>query len=318
MVTDEVESFTEKIQWKFENLTPDEAIKKIKSEIELLLENEKFNNKPASILFGVLISEIFKCSQNKNAEERKLTKDMIFDLLQHSDIELQDYQNDKFFRLVNIEIEILRLDIESIQLKIDSQDSRINTLEKKSETLRALELPKFLNQLPDYNSVNILDWDAFLGEVHSELNDLGMVSVYGPGGMGKTTFAKKYLKTHSEYDHIVWITVEKSIGYSFVFDEILTKNLNIRFLEQDEIEQRFNIMLNALNNVKGNKLIIIDIQGIDYDRSSFDLLNVLTTWRKLVLTRNHIKTISSKKLPHLQLENAKNIFRCHLKKRNSR
>ncbi|MBF4518939.1 hypothetical protein IRZ71_21495 [Flavobacterium sp. ANB] len=314
IIEDEVANFTQKIQWKFESLSPDEAIKKIKSEIELLLTNEKFNNKPISILFGVLISEIFRCSQNKDVAKRKLTKEMISDLLERSDNELQNYQNDKFFRLINIDIEIIRSNIENIQSKIDYHDFRINTLEKSSVESKAIKFPKFLNQIPDYNFTNFLDWDIFMDEVHSELNISGMVSVYGPGGMGKTSFAKKYLKTHSEYDHIVWITVEKSIDYSFVFDEVLSKNLNIAFLEQDEIEQRFNIMLNALNNVKGRKLIIIDIQKIDYDKSSFNLLSTLTSWRILVLTRNHIKTARSKKLPHIDLENAKSIFRSHLKK----
>lgn len=58
----EIENFTKSIRWKFENLAPDEAIKNLKLEIEKLLENEKFKDRPISLLFGVLISEIYKRS----------------------------------------------------------------------------------------------------------------------------------------------------------------------------------------------------------------------------------------------------------------
>lgn len=314
IAADEVENFTQRIQWRFEELEPDQAIKKIKEEIEQLLKDEKFNGKPASMLFGVLLSEIFRCSQNRIVEDRKLTKGMIADLLQRSDIELQEFHNTKFFRLVNIEIEIIKSDIEDIQSKIDFHELRIDVLEKASEKSIAVALPKFLNQIPDHRSINILDWDSFLHDVHSELNASGMICIYAPGGMGKTTFAKKYLKTFSQYNHIVWITLENSLAYSFAFDEVLAKNLNISFLEQDEIEQRFRILLNALNNIEGTNLIIVDIQEIDHDQSSFQLLSALSAWHKLVLTRNHISTATSKKLPHIELGNAKSIFHLHLKK----
>lgn len=63
IVNNEVEIFTRKIKWKFESLSPDVAIVKLKIEIENLLENNKFQNRPVSLLFGVFISEIYKRSQ---------------------------------------------------------------------------------------------------------------------------------------------------------------------------------------------------------------------------------------------------------------
>lgn len=68
IINKEVETFTKKIKWNFESLSPDEAIVKLKSEIENLLENNKFQNRPVSLLFGVFISEIYKRSQEKNLE----------------------------------------------------------------------------------------------------------------------------------------------------------------------------------------------------------------------------------------------------------
>lgn len=308
VVDSECESFTKSIEWKFENLSPDEAITEIKNEIDILLQNQLFSNRPISLLFGVLISEIYKRSQCKIENERCLTKQIILDILTHSDVELEKYLNTKFFRLLNIELEILRGDIQKIQSKIDNHDLKINSLEKNLNSKLAYKLPKELNLVPDYKSSTIYDWNTFLDTVNLELKSKNLLSIFSEGGMGKTSFAKKYLKTFSNYDHIIWITVDKSISYSFVFDDVLIKNINLEFSPNDEIEQRFKIILNQLNTIDGTNLIIIDIQELEKDISSLRLLISLSNWQKLILTRNNLKTISSIKLPKINLENAKSIF----------
>jgi hypothetical protein len=310
----EVENFTKSIQWKFENLSPDEAIKNLKNEIDTLLGNPKFNSRPISLLFGVLISEIYKRSQSKKADERCLTKQVILEILIHSDDELENYLNIKFFRLLNIEIELIRGEIQNIQIKIDNQDLKISSLEKAIKLDPMNKLPRELNLLPDYNSLTIYDWDTFLNTVNSELNSKKLLSIFSEGGMGKSSFAKKYLKTFSAYDHIIWITVDKSIPYSFVFDEILIKNLNVEFSTKVSIEQQFKIILNQLNNIEGENLIIVDIQELQDDLTSLRQLISLSNWQKLILTRNHLKTIPSIKLPQIDIENAKSIFYLYYRK----
>lgn len=316
IVSLEIENFTESIQWKFESLAPDEAIKKLKIEIEKLLENEKFQDRPTSLLFGVLISEIYKRSQNKNALNRCLTKEVIETILNHSDKELEAYYNIKFFKLINIDMELLRTDIQGIQSKINEHDFEINSLKKTIISNAINELPKSLNLLPDYASINIYDWETFLVTINTELVSTRLVSVFNHGGMGKTSFAKKYLKTYSNYNHIIWITVEKSIRDAFALDEILIKNLNLNFSPKDEIEHRYKIILNELNKISGENLIIVDIQELEDNRTSLNQFIGLSNWQKLILTRNNIKTIPSKKLPKVDIENAKSIFYSYYSKEN--
>lgn len=314
IVNNEVETFTRKIKWNFESLSPDEAIIKIKSEIENLLENNKFQNRPVSLLFGVFISEIYKRSQEKNPENRSLTKKTIINLLSHTDTELAEYLNIKFIRLINIEIDLLRTDIKDIQSKIDSHTNKINLLEKTFEKSSNNKLPKNLNILPDYTSVNIYDWETFITEINSQLASTKLLSIFSQGGMGKTSFAKKYLQTYSNYNHVIWVTVENSLSYSFAFDEILIKNLNLEFSSKDDVECRFTNILNELNKIEGKNLIIVDIQEIDEDKASLNKFLSLTSWEKLILSRNKIKTIPFVKLPQISIQNCKNIFNSHLSK----
>ena len=314
IVNIEIENFTKSISWKFENIAPDEAIKKLRLEIEKLLENEKFQDRPIHLLFGVLISEIYKRSQDSNPLNRCLTKEVINTILNHSDKELKEYLNVKFFKLIHIDIELLRIDIENIQSKIDEHNFEINSLKKTITSNFISELPKNLNLLPDYISINIYDWETFLVTINTKLASTRLVSIFNHGGMGKTSFAKKYLKTYSNYNHIVWITVENSIKKAFALDEILIKNLNLDFLPEDEIEHRFKIILNELNKIEGENLIILDIQELEENKDSLNKFISLSNWQKLILTRNKINAIPFEKLPNVDIENARNIFRLHYSK----
>ncbi|KAF2508715.1 hypothetical protein EYY60_16470 [Flavobacterium zhairuonense] len=314
IVDQECENFTKSVRWQFENLSPDEAITEIKNDIDILLQDKAFGNKPTTLLFGVLMSEIYKRSQSKIEKERSLTKQVIIDLLAHSDTELEKYLNIKFFKLLNIEFEILKGSIQKIQAEIDNHEQKINLLEKKSNSISAYTIPKEINLLPDYKFSSVYDWDAFLNTVNLELQKKNVLSIYSEGGMGKTSFAKKYLKAFPSYDHLIWITVDKTISYSLVIDDLLIKNLNIEFSPNDEIDHRFKIILNRLNTIEGTNLIIIDIQELEKDLTSLKQLTSLSNWQKLILTRNNIRTVPSIKLPKINIESAKSIFNSHYTK----
>lgn len=308
LVNAEVENFTKAIQWKFENLSPDEAIQSLKKEIDKLLENKKYKNRPKSLLFGVFISEIYKRSQINNPNERVLTKQVMLDILNHSDEELEGYLDIRFFKLIKLDIESLQAGMQKIQSQVDVHDTKITLLEKNINFNSLNELPKELNLIPDYNSVTIYDWDDFLNDVKTRLTDKKLLSVHSEGGMGKTSFAKKYIKTYTDYHHIIWITVDTTISNSFVFDSLLLKNINIEFSSDEDIEQRFKTILSKLNSIQGENLIVIDIQELEEDFASLRHLTTLSNWQKLILTRNHLKTIPTLKLPKLSFESAKNIY----------
>ncbi|WP_309609875.1 hypothetical protein, partial [Flavobacterium sp.] len=308
----DIEKFTKSIVWKFENISTEEAIEKSTNEIDFLLKNQKFNGISTSILFSVFISEIYKYSQNKNSEERYLTNKTIEDILINTDLEI--LINNKISKLLKIDVDLLKIEVIKIQEQIEKHDFKIDNLEQIVKSKFDRVIPKELTILPDYNSNIIYDWEDFLKEVKSKLNEKKILSIYSEGGMGKTSFARKYLKSFIEYKHIIWITVENSIAHSFVFDELLVKNIGLEFSKSDNVDQRFKILLGELNKIDGQNLLVLDIQELENDISSFNLLKSLSSFEKLILTRNHLTSIPSIKLPRIKIENAIQIFNSNCSK----
>ncbi|MCB0463286.1 MAG: hypothetical protein KDC81_11335 [Flavobacteriaceae bacterium] len=307
VIKDEVSSFIKNIFWEFEDLSPEDSIKNIKEEIYTILQDSKFENKPVNVLFSVLLSEIYKSSQNKKQEERSLNKNIILNLLKQTDDELKELVNRKLTRLLQIEYEILKHDVEQIKVRQIAHELEINALKSQSSSIPTA-YPKNLNLLPDIYTSEILGWENFLIKVNDNLEEKKMVLIHSEGGMGKTSFAKKYIKNHDHYDHLIWLNVEHSIPNSILLDDVLITNLGIELSTSNDISQSYNLILNELNKINGNNLIIIDIQKCEDEFSEIKSLASLSSWKKLVLTRSYHKTMPSIKLPRISFEDAKQIY----------
>jgi len=226
---EDIKYFVKNITWEFNSISPENSIHIIIDEIYTLLENSKFENKPSSLLFKVLISEIYKNSQNENIKDRCLNNELLIKVLSHTDDELKQFGDSKFTRLLRIEIESLKYNVEQIKCKQKEQGVDIKLLKSQAKTTDK-KVPKVLNLLPDYYSIKIFGWEDFLDQIKLTLKEKKAVSIYSEGGMGKSSFAKKYLKNFTEYDHIIWLNVENLIDNSFVSDSLLIKNLKLSFL----------------------------------------------------------------------------------------
>jgi hypothetical protein len=304
----DIEEFVRNIIWEFNHISPEESIISIRKDIDSLLTNLKFNNKPSTLLFSVLLSEIYKKSQNTNKDDRCVTNETISIILEQTDDELKKIIDKKFTKLLRIEIEQIQNDIQLIQITLGQQGQEINILKNTFTDFNNKKFPKELTLIPDLNSTEFLDWNEFIISINNNLNEKKIVSVYAEGGMGKTSFAKKYLKAYDEYNHIIWVNVENSISYSFSFDEILLNNLKIVFSENDDNQHKFKLIVNEINKIEGNNLLIIDIQNADDEIESLKLLASLTNWQKLILTRSHLKKITSFKLPKISFNSAKKLY----------
>lgn len=303
----DIEEFVRNIIWEFNHISPEESIISIRKDIDFLLANSKFNNKPSTLLFSVLLSEIYKKSQNTNKDDRCLTNETILIILEQTDDELKKIIDKKFTKLLRIEIEQIQNDIQHIQIKLGQQGKEINILKNDFTDFNSKKIPKELTLIPDINSTEVLGWDDFIVNINNNLKVKKIVSVFAEGGMGKTSFAKKYLKAFTDYDHIIWINVENSISYAFTFDEVLQKNMGVEFIKSDDIN-KFKLILNAINKIEGHNLLIVDIQESEIDNTELKLIATITNWEKLILTRSHIKNFTSFKLPRISFECAKEIF----------
>ncbi len=309
---DSLINFLKRISWEFDNINPEKAIDELTTEIVNLLKHEKFKPHSPKLLFSCFISEIYKNSQNEKINERALDSKLIISIINGTEKELESTINKKLTSLLNFDLQVLKADVINMRIDIERNADDIHILKGNIENTKE-KLPRNLNFLPDYQYLDIYGWDVFLEEVNSTLNKKKLFSVYSEGGMGKTTFGKKFLqKEYNNYDHIVWINAETSIASAFLLDDILRRNLNITTLDT---EQKTNLVnkkiINELNKIDGKNLIVLDIQESKNEIAELKSISLSPNWSKLILTRSKITTIPHKKLPRLSFNDAKNIYVSH-------
>ncbi|MFK5958477.1 MAG: tetratricopeptide repeat protein [Lutibacter sp.] len=306
-----IEFFVKNIVWEFSGNSPEKAIDFTTKEIHNLLKHSKFEGKPVSLLFSVLLSEIYRSSQKENSFDRALSNESLINIITQTDNDLLNLIDSKLTKLLRIEIESLKLNIEEIRCTQEIHSTEIDLLKSKIENPKAT-IPKYLNLIPDFYSQHVFGWDDFLLNAQSILSKKKVLSIYSEGGMGKTSFGKKYLKTFEIYDHIIWLNLENSIQSSLLLDDIMKENLQLDFTKGNDNNQLvFKSIINKLNKIEGENLFIIDIQQSENELLDIESLTLTSNWHKLVLTRSHLKTIPNLKLPLLGFEDAKEIYLSH-------
>lgn len=317
---DSIEPFVKSIFWDFNGLSPEKGVDFFTNEIQKLLEHKKFDNKPPSLLFRVLLSEIYRSSQKDNKSERVLDNAHLTTIIKHTEDDLLQLVDIKLTKLFKIELESLKADVANLMKTSDLHSKDISSLKIELKKT-AVKTPKHLNLLPDFSSIDIFGWDDFLNQVHSVLSKKKTISIYSEGGMGKTTFGKKYLKTFDNYDHIIWVNVENSFSTSLLLDDVLRTNLKFTAsTESESIDSTFKNLLNTLNKIEGENLIIIDIQESEKELAEIKSLSLSPNWHKLIFTRSHLKTLPNNKLPVLSFKVTKEIYlsHCYREKANDR
>ncbi|MEL6143404.1 MAG: NB-ARC domain-containing protein, partial [Bacteroidota bacterium] len=169
--------------------------------------------------------------------------------------------------------------------------------------------PKFLTKIPKLS-------DAFIGR-SKELKDIskqlstkkGLLLINGLGGMGKTTIATRYVAIHeSRFDHIAWIEQTGSFPDSILASPLLMPNLGIT--PTDNPEQDAIKVLNAIANLSGEKLLVID--NAEEDLGPFiGFLPTKTTCEVLVTSRKKIPGLLEYDIDSLAEEKAIELFLQH-------
>eukprot|EP01093_Parvamoeba_rugata_P009656 TRINITY_DN265_c0_g1_i1.p1 TRINITY_DN265_c0_g1~~TRINITY_DN265_c0_g1_i1.p1 ORF type:complete len:954 (-),score=141.23 TRINITY_DN265_c0_g1_i1:5399-8260(-) len=303
-----LQPFVKSIIWEFNKLPPEEGVELLTKEIHTLLGHIKFNGKPSSLLFKVLISEIYRSSQKTKYSDRELKNETLLNIIKQTDDELSQLVNSGLTRLFKIEIESLKLNVKALRETQKVHSNEIDFLKREVQK-PSNHIPKYLNLPPDFSSLEVLGWDDFLNEVNSTLSKKKVLSIYSEGGMGKTSFGKKFLKTFQKYDHIIWLNTESSISSSLLLDNVLKDNLKLTYPTKIiDFKDSYESLIGELNKIKGENLIIIDIQNSRNELAEINSLKLTSNWQKLILTRSHLKTITSTKLPALNFQDAKQIY----------
>lgn len=303
--SDALTLFIEKLQWEFKNERPELAVESLQYEIMTLLSNKKFSDRPVSLLLNAFLSEIYKCSQNEKKEERSLSRVTIETILLKTDSEIEHLVNHKFTSLIGVELEFLKKEIYNLNaLYLENKDEITHIKEVINNTFI---IPKELTFIPKMGMQPFIGREELLLEISDILKDKNALSIYGVGGIGKSALAKEYIKRTAQKDHLIWITVEDSIKDAFIFNDVLIYNLQLVFTGGDTPDKRFDLIINAINNISGNNLIVIDIQSQDDKISAINSIK----WQKIVVTRHHLKSLPCVNVSSISFEEAKLIYNHH-------
>ena len=128
------------------------------------------------------------------------------------------------------------------------------------EILQAVNHPKIPHALtPDPVFPQLfIGRDAELKQLREKLlsGDNFLLLVNGKGGMGKTTLAAKYYLTYkNEYQHVAWLSSEKSIANALLSLRF-TLGIEDEYMLPDE---RMKLLLTKLANLKKPSLMVIQL-----------------------------------------------------------
>ncbi|MEL6594263.1 MAG: NB-ARC domain-containing protein, partial [Bacteroidota bacterium] len=149
------------------------------------------------------------------------------------------------------------------------------------------EIPKVLSPTNPLYPQYFIGREAEMDKIHQHLSEPGkfLLLVNGKGGIGKTSLAARYYH-HSQqhYQHLAWVLKEP--GKSIV-DALLSLELQLGLkAEAQTPEQRLQVLLRELTNLRGPSLLVIDnADDMEDLEQHHRLVGGLTQWRIIFTTR---------------------------------
>jgi tetratricopeptide (TPR) repeat protein len=186
-----------------------------------------------------------------------------------------------------------------------------NDLEADALKIQKPNVSRFLtSEIPHINTVEIVGREAEIIEIEKIIEEKNkLVLVNGLGGIGKTVVAKLYLeKNIDKFVHIAWINCGYDLKSSFIQNDTLVKNLDLNFSEDDEEDTRFNIIMNAMQNLDGPNLLIIDNLNEEVGKN---IESLKYYWKILVTSRKKLNYFEHYNLDILKPEYATSLFKMY-------
>ena len=200
---------------------------------------------------------------------------------------------------------------QNIFIETVDEDGAITIVTEKS-------IPKYLTTSVNINVENVIGRDEDLSKVIQLLAySKKVVLVNGLGGIGKTTLAKVlFTEQQKHYQHIAWINVTGDLKEAFVFNTVLLQNLCIDVEDiprnDDFINHVFEVIINRLQQLKGNNLLVIDNAQEDIGiTQNIDFITLEDNWNVLITSRQHLEGFEIYELGFLEEHHALMLFYLH-------
>lgn len=300
-------SFTSSIIWRFSSQSPETAIGVLVAEIQQLLGNKVFGGRPANVIMKVLLSEIYRRSQNTKKEERELNGSILSALLGETDSEFEGKIDERVTKLFHEQLHFIIDELKDLRTEQLFHAAKIEQLEDTlNQPQKVLSLPKELSLLPVCNNEELLPRDQEVKQLYLALSSRNHISIKGSGGVGKSTLAKLYLhKNYDKYDHIIWLDAALNLSASIRLNPVLCGTLGIEISDVSDLELLQKLVM-VLNQIPGENLMVID--NCNNDEMLLGQLCKMRSWKILATSRSVLKNFLLHKLPILSFDEAKQLF----------
>lgn len=223
--------------------------------------------------------------------------------------------------------------LDSIIAQLRRIERKIDGVKKDTEEIKGMlrdghshKVPRQLTNIPAFGG-DFFGREEDVERVHKALRESRkVVLMNGTGGVGKTTLAKWFVRENlTHYDHICWIDVTKqdaavdgklitgSIKEVMADNALLFTNLNGPYNPQeDNNDQRFARITNALRNLAGRNLLVIDNAGSDAGEKAIrNQFPQPPDWQVLITSRMMLPGYEVVPLDTISPDAAETLFYAH-------
>jgi len=234
--------------------------------------------------------------------------------------------NSNFSKIFNNKIEVKSITPFSNKIPIKNSNNSFivnnkgvradNFLPKKYKEKR--RIPRILTPLMGYNEPNYLKQEKAITEIDSLLKDNKVILIQGMPKIGKTLLASHYLDINKDkFEYCGYISIKNNLKVDFVeaFPDSFDMSIYL-FSNRSNIDNIFSKLITKLNNLKGEKLLIIDLENhIKFEDKDIDkILSLKSSNYKIILVSKYqYKYIKTYPLKSFSLVDGKRVFIQNLK-----
>lgn len=171
------------------------------------------------------------------------------------------------------------------------------------------ELSKNLTVIPKINANDFFGRKELFKNLHRVVFEKEKPAlVHGLAGLGKTTAVKAYIHLYAEsFQHLAWLDCSASVKRAFFENLEFLKNLNLSFKQEDHEDKRFAQLIDALKEINGTVLIVLDNLN-SHNEDELRKLTFPSNVRIIGTSRQKLTTFESVALPILNFTAAKELF----------
>ena len=195
--------------------------------------------------------------------------------------------------------------------QVDPNSDLVAEEQLESSEERKKDFPHHLNIIPALeNPAECIGRSAELAQLNDLINTSNkLLLLSGSAGIGKTTLAQAHIATQLEkYKHFIWIDQNDFLIATIARDPNLNASLGFPLQQDENPEERYMHIIQALKELSGPNLMVIDnaTEQVTINKGIESLISA--EWEVLVISRQKLNISPSLEIGSLKPKYAAELF----------